>query len=63
MPSTAVLNVIIAAESSKKTHARHGKYMNKVSIGCLRLIAVPSPTYVQTAKETETIGWEVVLYA
>jgi hypothetical protein len=57
LTSSAALNVIIASESSRKTYARHGRYMTNVSKGGICAIAVPNPQYGATIEESERVGW------
>ncbi len=45
MTSAAALKVIIQAEASRKTFARHGCYMKPLKKGSIRSLLIPTPDY------------------
>jgi hypothetical protein len=53
----SALNIIIQAEASKKTFARHGAVMKAGEKGSIKSLMVPIPEYRDTLSETKEVEW------
>jgi hypothetical protein len=57
LSKAAAMNIIIQAEASKRTFARHGAVMKGGEKGSIKSLMVPVPEYRSTPAETKEVEW------
>jgi hypothetical protein len=57
LSKASALNIIIQAEASKRTYARHGAVMKGGEKGSIKTLMVPVPEYRSTVADTKDVEW------